>query len=228
MAETEVEFDRSAAGKERGARLLVLATGTLSTAHLPFWLNWLSANRPCYEVTVGLTDSARHFVSPTALAALTKRAVVANSWSTPAGSLEAVHTRLATAYDGILVYPASVAFLSGLAAGSGASPFHLAVLGTQVPVVIAPSFPPGVAGNPIIGDALARVGAVPNYHLVKPHKGKSRSVDGETDVTAPMWDAIGSYEAALDATLDSAASTSTAAQTGTVDVDVDVAHPVSV
>ena len=49
MAETEVEFDRSAAGKERGARLLVLATGTLSTAHLPFWLNWLSANRPRYE-----------------------------------------------------------------------------------------------------------------------------------------------------------------------------------
>ncbi|GAA2622818.1 hypothetical protein GCM10010425_17230 [Streptomyces spororaveus] len=46
MADTVVEFDQSAAGKERGACLLVLATGTLSTAHLPFCLNWLSANRP--------------------------------------------------------------------------------------------------------------------------------------------------------------------------------------
>lgn len=219
MADTVVEFDRSAAGKERGARLLVLATGTLSTAHLPFWLNWLSANRPHYEVTAGLTDSARDFVSPTALAALTKSPVIANSWTTPAGSLEPVHTRIATAYDGILVYPAAVAFLSGLAAGSGASPFHLAVLGTRVPVVIAPSFPPGVLGNPIIGDVLARVGAVPNYHLVESRKGKSRSVDGETDVTAPMWDAIGIYEAAVDADADADAN---------ADADVDVDHSVSV
>ncbi|MFI1063652.1 hypothetical protein ACH4TC_17420 [Streptomyces spororaveus] len=113
-----------------------------------------------------------------------------------------MHTRIATAYGGILVYPASVAFLSGLAAGSGASPFHLAVLGTRVPVVIAPSFPLGVLGNPITGDVPARVGAVPNYHLVDPRKGKSRSVDGETDVTAPMWDAIGIYEATVDADAD--------------------------
>lgn len=194
------EFDRSEKGRKRRAELLVLATGTLSTAHLPFWLNWLSANRPEYAVTVGLTDSARNFVSPTALAALTTRQVVANSWTTPSGDLEPVHTRLATDYDGILVHPASVAFLSSLAAGSGSSPFHLAVLGTRVPVVIAPSFPPGVADNPIVADVLTRLAAVPNYHLVRPHQGKSRSLGTDTHVTAPLWNTIACFETAVDET----------------------------
>ncbi|MBT2364793.1 hypothetical protein J7E88_05530 [Streptomyces sp. ISL-10] len=200
------EFDRSEAGKARRAKLFVIATGTLSTAHLPFWLNWLSANRPHFAVTVGLTESARNFVSPTALAALTKSPVAANSWNAPSGELRPVHTEIATAYDGILVYPASVSFLSGLASGSGASPFLLAALGTKGPVVIAPSFPPGVADNPIIGDALARIRSVPNYHIVTPRKGKSRSLDTETDVAAPLWDAIGIYESAVDAATQSASA----------------------
>lgn len=192
-------FDRSDAAKERRARLLVISTGTLSTAHLPFWLNWLSANRPHYDVRVGLTDSAKRFVSSPALAALTKAPVVSNTWDAMDG-LRAVHTELATDYDGVLVYPASVAFLSGLASGSGTSPFFLAVLGTSVPVVIAPTFPPGVADNPIITDVLARLADVPNYHVVSTQKGKSRSIAAETDVTAPLWDAVAMFEWAVDAT----------------------------
>ncbi|WP_044362958.1 flavoprotein [Streptomyces natalensis] len=192
------QFDKSETARSRKAGLFVISTGTLSTAHLPFWLNWLSANRPHYSVTVGLTDSAKQFVSSPALTALTKTPVVPNSWDTGDG-LRPVHTEIAIGYDGIVVYPASVAFLSGLAAGSGTSPFFLAALGTRAPVVIAPSFPPGVADNPIVADVLARIASVPNFHLVAPHKGKSRSVDAEADVTAPLWDAIGVFEAAAEA-----------------------------
>ncbi|MER8221546.1 flavoprotein [Streptomyces sp. NPDC094143] len=188
------EFDKSEAARSRRANLFVVATGTLSTAHLPFWLNWLSSNRPHYEVTVGVTDSARQFVSTSALAALTGSPVVRNTWDTE-GELTPVHTRLAAEYDGIIVFPASVAFTSALAAASGDSPFHLAALGTAAPVVLAPTFPPGVLDNPLVTDVLRRLDDVPNYHIVRPQKGTSRSTGAETDVTAPLWDVIGVFEA---------------------------------
>ncbi|MFF0630073.1 flavoprotein [Streptomyces sp. NPDC004296] len=190
-----VEFDKSEAARSRQANLFLVATGTLSTAHLPFWLNWLSANRPHYKVTVGVTDSARNFVSPSALTALTGTPVVRNTWDTT-GGVEPVHIRIAADYDGLVVFPASVAFLSALAAASGSSPFHLAALGTAAPVILAPTFPPGVADNPLVVDVLRRIDGVPNYHLVKSHKGTSRSTGAATDVTAPMWDVIGVFEAA--------------------------------
>ncbi|GES33662.1 flavoprotein [Streptomyces angustmyceticus] len=201
-------FDQSEAARAREANLFLVATGTLSTAHLPFWLNWLSANRPHYKVTVGLTDSAEHFVSASALAAMTETPVVSNTWETTTGRREPVHTRIAADYDGIIVFPASVAFLSGMASGAGTSPFFLAALGTSAPVVIAPSFPPGVATNPIITDVLARLDDVPNYHLVKTQKGTSRSTGADAEVTAPLWDVIGTFESAT--TVASGTETATA------------------
>lgn len=187
------EFDKSTAARERELRLFLIATGTLATAHLPFWLNWLEANRPRYDVTVGLTDSAHRFVSATALAALTGHPTVANTWD-DGSRLTAVHTTIAAGHDAIAVFPASVAFLSGLAAGSGTSPFFLAALGTDKPVVLAPSYPPGVGDNPLVRDVVARLDAVPNYHVVTTQKGVSRSTGAETDVVAPMWDVIAAVE----------------------------------
>jgi hypothetical protein len=189
-------FDGSEQPKGRRARLFLISTGTLATAQLPFWLNWLTANRPLFSVTAGLTDSARRFVSPTAISALTSCPVTANTWggADPGEQLAPIHNTIAHGYDAILVYPASVSFLSTLASGSGSTPFSLAILGARVPVVIAPSFPPGVLANPIIHRLLARIAGVPNYHLVKPHKGKSRSIDADTDVCAPLWDVIAALE----------------------------------
>ncbi|MFG2232986.1 flavoprotein [Streptomyces sp. NPDC048723] len=199
-------LDQGEAAKARQANLFLIATGTLSTAHLPFWLNWLSVNRPHYKVTVGLTDSAEHFVSASALTAVTGTPVVANTWET-AGRREAVHTRIAADYGGIIVFPASVAFLSGLASGSGTSPFFLAALGTSAPVVIAPSFPPGVAGNPIIAGVLARLNDVPNYHLVETRTGTSRSTGAEAEAAPPFWDVIATFEEATDVAPDSETAT---------------------
>ncbi|WP_344109169.1 flavoprotein [Nocardiopsis rhodophaea] len=189
-------FDRSDEAKSRKASLFLISTGTLSTAHLPFWLNWLFANRPNYSVTVGLTETAKQFVSTTAVTALTGTPTVANTWST-ANGLEPVHTRIANDHDGIIVYPASVNFLSSLAAGSGAGPFTLGVLGARVPVIVCPSFPPDVADNQIIRDVLARISSVPNYLLVRGQKSVSRSVDRDAHVAAPLWDAISAFESAL-------------------------------
>lgn len=187
------QLDQSEAAMARTARLFVIGTGTLSTAHLPFWLNWLSVNRPNYSVTVGLTATAHHFVSATALAALTKSPVVANTW-TAGADLEPIHTAIAANYDALIVYPASMAFISGLASASGTSPFFLAALGTSAPVVIAPSFPPGVADNPLVVGALQRISSVSNFHVVPTQTGTSASTGGDTEVTAPLWDAIATFE----------------------------------
>ncbi|WP_043635863.1 flavoprotein [Nonomuraea candida] len=200
-----VHFDKSEAARSRQAKVFLVTTGTLSTAHLPFWLNWLSTNRPRYTVTVGMTSSAESFVSAPALEALTRSPVVRNTWNVD-GRLLPVHTRIAADYDGILVFPASVAFMSALAAGSGDAPFFLAALGTKVPVVIAPSFPPGVAANPIVADMLRRLDSVPNYHLVEPHKGISRSTGAEAEATPPLWDVIAMFEAAEPAIAEDLAS----------------------
>lgn len=189
------EFRHDDEARSYKADLFLIATGTLSTAHLPFWLNWLATNRPDYTVTAGLTDSAKEFVSPAALTALTGSPVVSNTWTTPDG-LRPVHTSIAEGHDGIIVYPASVAFLSALASGSGDKPFTLAALGAQVPVVLAPSLPPGVADNPIVRGMLARLAEVPGYRLVPTRKKASSSVDREADVAAPLWEAVSAFEEA--------------------------------
>ncbi|MEV0607832.1 hypothetical protein AB0I61_15865 [Polymorphospora rubra] len=150
---------------------------------------------------MGLTASAHRFVSATALTALTGREVVDNTW-TRGDVLRPVHTAIAADHEAIAVYSASVAFLSSLAGGLGNSPFLLAALGTPAPVLLAPSLPPGVGDSPIIRDSLARLAAVPNYHLVQPKKGKSRSTGAEADTVAPMWEIIGTLEASLAAPQD--------------------------
>lgn len=189
-----VPLDRSEAGGRRSLDVFLIGTGTLATAHLPFWLNWLRANRPAYRVTIGLTEAARGFVSATALAALTGRPVIGNAWDDDPSGTAPVHVDLAAGYDALLVYPASTSFITQVASAFADRPFQLALLGTGAPVVFAPSLPPGVERNPLVQDAVARVAQVPNFFVVDPVPGTSERTGEKTATAAPLWDVIAVLE----------------------------------
>ena len=62
-------------------RLTILATGSVVAIGLPSALKALRAQRPELEVRVGLTNSARRFVTPRAVAMLCGAPPMIDAWS---------------------------------------------------------------------------------------------------------------------------------------------------
>lgn len=129
-----------------GTHLLLVATGSISVAFLPYWVNWLRIVVPGASTRLVLTPTARRFVSPEALGALLGTPVEIDTWDTdPAGGTGARHVDLARWADGVLIHPCTFSYLARLATGSGDSPSMLALQSTSAPVVLCPALPPGAA-----------------------------------------------------------------------------------
>lgn len=137
--------DLSATTEElAGANLLVIATGSISAAFLPYWVNWMRAALPRTGVRLVLTPTGARFVSAEALAALLGAPVETDSWQS-GESAAAPHVDLASWADCVLVHPCTFSYLARLAQGSGDSPSMLALQSTRAPVVLCPALPPGAA-----------------------------------------------------------------------------------
>lgn len=176
-----------------GVNLLVVATGSISVAFMPYWVNWLRIVEPGASTRIVLTPTARRFVSPEALAALLGAPVEVDSWDgSPEDGSGAQHVDLARWADAVLVYPCTFSYLARLALGSGDSPSMLALQSTSVPVVVCPALPPGTADG----------WAYPRHVAVLEERGvtvlppvRARSVTtGEHDAASPA-----PFPAAVDA-----------------------------
>ncbi|MEU4408992.1 flavoprotein [Streptosporangium sp. NPDC023963] len=148
-------------------RLLVLATGSLGAAFLPYWLNWLRHGYPRLEVRVVLTRSAERFVTRQSVAAITGRDVPLDVWpqDPEPGS---PHVEYASWPDTVLVYPATYHFLSRFAGGCGDTPALLALQCTSALIGIAPALPPGAAGSYAYRRNLAALKDRPNVVVADP------------------------------------------------------------
>ncbi|MCL6736050.1 peptide terminal cysteine decarboxylase LxmD [Streptomyces neyagawaensis] len=130
-------------------RVLLVGTGALSVAFLPFWINWLGNTFPEMEKRVVLTRSARRFVSADAISALCGREVVTDDWSEAApGAVP--HVELARWPDLVLVHPATMHFLGRYALGLTDTPLLCALQSTSALVGVAPSLPPGAQLSPVV------------------------------------------------------------------------------
>lgn len=192
-----------------GRRLLYVATGALSAAHTPFWVNWLGMSYPELEIKVALTRSAERFVTRQALAPITPGDVFTDAWPSEAAAT-APHVELAEWADTVVVNPATFSFVARLATGLADTPVMLALQCTRAAVAVAPSMPPGAVDSEPFTRHAAALSARRNVVLAPPVMGLSVTT-GRNDaaLNAPLPDVIAALEALRASTL--RAGTGTAA-----------------
>lgn len=169
-----------------GCRLLYAATGALTAAHTPFWVNWIRLYYPEVSVRMMVTRSAERFVTQQALASLSSTDVMVDDWP-DAPAAQALHVELTEWADTFIVAPATLGFCSRLAAGLTDSPLLLALQCTRAPVALAPSLPPGGLESVAYRRAMASIQEFPHITVIPPVPGLS-STTGRWDATinSPM------------------------------------------
>ncbi|MET8699360.1 flavoprotein [Kitasatospora sp. NPDC004723] len=175
-------------------RLLLVGSGALGAASLPFWINWLRLSYPDLDLRVVLTRAAERFVTRNALTPILGREVLQDVWSEePEAS--PLHVDLAQWPDAIAVYPASLHYIARLSIGLPDTPSQMALQTTRAPLVIAPALPPDAVTSPVYLKHLAELQSRANIVVVPPHKGlsvSSRQPDGSP--AAPLTGVIESLE----------------------------------
>ncbi|RPK62637.1 Cypemycin decarboxylase [Streptomyces sp. ADI96-02] len=161
-------------------RVLVVGTGALGVAFLPFWINWLGNSFPGMEQRYALTRSACRFVSRDAVAVLSGKEVFVDDWKEFSG-VDVPHVSLAEWADLILVHPATLNFVSRFALGVADTPLMLALHSTRALVGVAPSLPPGAPANPVVQRHLAALRERPGVVLAPTIPARSASTGEVAD-----------------------------------------------
>lgn len=167
----------------RDRHLLVVASGSLTVSHLPFWVNWLRALG--IDTRIVLTRTATRFVSPRALSAGLGRTVEPDEWDTDDDEgPHALHVDLSHWADAVLVHPCTFSFMARLALGAGDSPAMLALQTTRAPVVVCPAPPPGALESHAYRRHLAELSTRPGLRVLDPVPARSTTT-GAMDASAP-------------------------------------------
>ena len=116
-----------------------------------------------------LTESAKQFVTPLVLRALSGEKVYHDFFS-PETSYDVLHTSLAEEADLVLVAPASADFIARLACGMANDLASCIVLATRRPVVLVPAMNDQMYTHPLTQENLKRLQKI-GYHLIEPVEG---------------------------------------------------------
>ncbi|MFI5678371.1 flavoprotein [Streptomyces cellulosae] len=164
-------------------RLLVIGTGSVTAAHLPFWASWLKMGHPGTEVRYVLTGAATRFVTRDALVAIGGCDVLTDRWPDEPEP-RARHVDLAQWPDAVVVLPATLNYLARLALGLGDSPSLLALQCTRAAIALAPALPPGGVESAAYAEHTAKLRGRRNVTVVPPHPGRS-TTSGKREAWAP-------------------------------------------
>lgn len=164
----------------RTRRMLLIVTGSVSAAYLPSQLMWLRTRYRELETQVVLTRSAGRFVSKEALGHIAGRAVRDDAWAEDAETPLAEHVDWWMWADSVVVYPATMNFISRLALGVSDTPSLLTLHCTEVPIVVAPALPPGGWQSETMTRHVASLRSRSNVVVVPPVPGLSFAT-GERD-----------------------------------------------
>lgn len=170
-------------GTADGSRLLVVGTGAPAVSGFPDAVLRLGVRYPSSPVRIVLTPQALRFVTPTTVRIVTGRDHFLDTWSGEAVH-GAPHVEIAHWADAVVVHPATLHFVGRLAQGLADTPLLLALQCTTVPIVIAPSLPPGAADSSAYRRHLTVLAERPEVVVVPPVRGRSMST-GEVNVGAP-------------------------------------------
>ena len=151
--------------------ILVVATGCIGAMFLPTWVSWMQTVVPQVNIRVLLTHSARRFVTDDAISPFLKSEILSDTWNDP--SHPHIHIDLLDWPDGYLVHPASIHFLSRISLGLCDSPLMLTLQGTQKPIVVGVSAPPGFVNGPMWQRYLDLLAERNNISVLSPMVGSS-------------------------------------------------------
>ena len=160
-------------------KLHIHITGSVSAALVPYWINWSRRMYPSLSITASVTEAASKFVSIDALSTLTESHTWLDRWDSTYP--KHVHEGLLGYADSIAIFPASINTLMQLASGFTNTPMQMALQITELPVVIARTFP---GSNQIIEKKLNRLLSMrENFTLSKEVPAYSLSKQGWTTTT---------------------------------------------
>ncbi|WP_331750219.1 MULTISPECIES: flavoprotein [unclassified Streptomyces] len=165
-------------------RLLLVGTGSVAVADLPFWVGWLRMAYPGLCVRVVLTRSAERFVTRQSLAGRSGGEALLDHWPDEPGP-RARHVELSTWPQAVIVYPATFGFVARLALGLGDSPALLAAQCTDALIGIAPAPPPGGERNPVYQAHLVSLRERPQVVVGPPVPARSQTT-GELHAWSPL------------------------------------------
>jgi hypothetical protein len=164
-------------------RLLLIGTGSIGVAFLPFWLNWLRSSYPELAIRPVVTRSAERFVTRGALSALAGVPAALDAW--PDQPTSGLHVELADWPDTVLVYPATLHYLGRLALGLGDTPTLLALQCTAAIIGLAPGLPPGGWDSPAMRQHREALARRTNVVIAPPQPGRSITT-GRDDAETPV------------------------------------------
>ncbi|SDP74842.1 Flavoprotein [Actinopolyspora xinjiangensis] len=155
-----------------GRRVVVVVTGSLSAAYLPYWLGFVNRLPHPPQLRVRLTRTATSMVGTAAVTALLGRPTELDSWD-DAASGSTAHVELAEWADAFLVHPCTFSYLGRVANGLADTPTQLALQCTTSPVVLCPALPPGTLDAPAYKEHLERLTGRPDVTVLDPGTGVS-------------------------------------------------------
>ena len=121
------------------------------------------------RVVCVMTESAKHFVTPLVLRALSGERVYHDFFSADS-PYDVLHTSLAEEADLILVSPASADFMARLAAGMADDLASCIILAARRPIVIVPAMNDQMYTHPLTQRNLKTLRDA-GYHIVEPIEG---------------------------------------------------------
>ncbi|MFC9840441.1 flavoprotein [Rhodococcus sp. NPDC127530] len=156
-------------------RLLICASGGISSSLLPGWLCWLRMSFNDFTVRVALTKAAQQFVAPRALAVLSHHEIFLDT--AVSNSAAVTHVELAEWAEAVVVAPATVNLIGKLANGIADDLVTTVLATARCPIVIAPSLPSGATENPALCRNLATLredgyGIVPTANGISASSGE--------------------------------------------------------
>lgn len=122
-----------------------------------------------FRVVCVMTESAKHFVTPLVLRALSGERVYQDFFS-PDSPYDVLHTSLAEEADLVLVAPASADYIAHLAAGMAGDLGSCIVLATQKPVVVVPAMNDQMYQHPLTRQNIATLKKI-GYKIIDPIEG---------------------------------------------------------
>ena len=122
------------------------------------------------EVQCVMTQSAKHFITPETLRALTGKPAYSNlfdehPFNTP------LHTTLADQSDLIVIAPASCNLIARMAGGICNDLLTNVVMATQKPILVVPAMNDNMYHHPLTQKNIRELAAI-GYHFLAPEKGQ--------------------------------------------------------
>lgn len=137
-----------------------------------------------FEVRAAVTASARQFIGPATLAALSGKAVATDSFDSDSYPLGA-HIELARGIDLMVVAPATANLIGKFAGGVADDLISTLYLQVECPVLLAPAMSAPMWGKPSVQRNVARL-REDGCHIVGPDRGwLSCRVQGEGRMSEP-------------------------------------------